>query len=356
MPELNDLIEVYNHMAAELHEERVRAEEQENFLQKMLSISPLGVLVLDFEARIASMNATAEKLLGLEFAAVRGQKLADLRTAQEGFVAGLGGLRVGEANILLLSGRRRVRCTRSELFDRGHARQFILIEELTEELHRTEKAAYDRLIRLMSHEINNTTGAVTSLLQSCLDYGRQLTEPDRQEFVEALDVAIRRSTHMNQFMKRFADVIRLPPPQKRPLDVHVLLQDITQLMLQEAAKRRIRIEWDRREPLPLVPMDAAQMEQVLVNIFRNALEAIVEDGRILLRTQQMNGRSEVHILDSGAGLSPEASDNLFTPFYTTKLGGQGIGLTLVREILEAHRFEYSLERTPEALTRFRILM
>lgn len=351
-PELDRLAQVYNTMVDRLREERIRNEERENFLQRVLETSPSGVLTLDFDGGIVLANPAAAAMLGRPAPELSGQRLAGLGTP---LAQALAELVVGEARVLTLRGSRRVKCQKGEFFDRGFPRQFVLMEELTEELRRSEKAAYGKLIRMMSHEVNNTVGAVSSLLRSCLHYRAQVSEPDREDFTQALEVAIRRTDHMNQFMQRFADVVRIPPPRRSAQDLHGLVRGIVRLLGEEIARRRIRIETDLLEPGPLVACDAAQMEQVLVNVLRNAMEAIGTEGTIRVRTGVRERLPLLVVEDTGPGLADEVRRNLFAPFYTTKENGQGVGLTVVREILEAHGFEFSLDSVPGGPTRFTIV-
>jgi signal transduction histidine kinase len=238
--------------------------------------------------------------------------------------------------------------------DRGFARSCLLLEELTRELHASEKAAYEKLIRTMSHEINNTSGAVISLLGSCLHYAGQVSETDRRDFVSGLEVATARTRHMNEFMKRFADVVRLPAPDPRPASVPDLLRDVARLVEPERARRRIAWHWRLEERTPLVNLDRVQMEQALVNIVRNAFEAIGEDGDVIVGLETRHGVLELTIEDSGGGIPPEVAPRLFTSFFTTKPEGQGIGLTVVQEILIGHGFDFGLETVAPGRSAFSI--
>ena len=352
--ELDGLAQVYNRMALMLREQRILNEEKESFLGRMLTATPSGVITFDFEGRIALANPGAARMLDCAPEALLGRTLLELDST---FARGLADLAVGATTVLVLRGRRRIKCQKGEFFDRGSTRGFVLMEELTEELRRSEKAAYDKLIRMMSHEVNNTTGAVNSLLASCRSYATQLAPSDRDEFETALDVAVRRTSHMNQFMRGFADVVRIPPPARTPQNLHRLLDDIVRLVEPEAASRQIRIVGEQAEAFPDVICDASQMEQALVNVLRNAMEAIGSHGTISLRTVDTapsHGVPALVIEDSGPGFSAETARQLFTPFFTTKENGQGIGLTVVREILEAHGFDYSFESTAGEPTRFSI--
>jgi two-component system, NtrC family, nitrogen regulation sensor histidine kinase NtrY len=350
-PELDQLIQVYNRMVDHLRDERVRLQEQNYFLDRVLTASPSGVVTLDFDGRVALVNPSALKMLGLPRENLIGRKLDELPAP---LAPALGALAVGEAKILPLQAGRRVRCQKAQFLDRGFARHFILIEELTEELRQTEKAAYERLIRLMSHEVNNSVGAANSLLHSCLHYAAQLSADDRPDFEHALGVVIARTDQLSALMKSFADVARLPPPRLELCDVRRLLEDVAVLLRAESERRKVVWQWEVGERLEPIPMDRAQIEQVCVNVCKNALEAIGEGGWIKVQVGRQGGRACVTVEDSGGALTPEVREHLFTPFFTTKAGGQGIGLTLVREILNNHRFDFALDGTPGESTQFTI--
>jgi C4-dicarboxylate-specific signal transduction histidine kinase len=135
-----------------------------------------------------------------------------------------------------------------------------------------------------------------------------------------------------------------------------VLDGIVRLLSARSDAAGIVWRWDLDQRVVTVLMDRGQMEQALLNILKNAVEAIVGDGTITLRVTSRSARTALAIEDSGAGISSEALANLFTPFFSTKPHGQGIGLTLVQEILAGHGFDYTLERTADDTTRFTVLM
>ena len=349
--ELDHLIKVYNRMADHLREERTRTQEQNYFLDRVLTASPSGVVTLDFDGRVTTVNPAAERLFQQSVGDLIGGKLSELKIP---FAGALDDLKPGEARIISLTGRRRVKCQRSQFLDRGFTRDFILMEELTEELRLVEKTAYEKVIRMMSHEVNNSVGSANSLLHSLLHYSGQLRGEDRQDFETALGVAIGRADHLNAFMRDFADVFRLPPPNLQPCDVEKLIEDVMFLFKAECARRRIDLRFEIEARPVLAQMDRSQMGQVFVNILKNAIEAIGEDGVGAIRIGKQAGKNFVVIEDAGCGISPAARANLFTPFFSTKGDGQGIGLTMAQEILDAHGFEFSLESLPGGPTQFTI--
>jgi signal transduction histidine kinase len=249
-----------------------------------------------------------------------------------------------------------VKCHKGTFVDRGFPRTFVLVEELTEELRQYEKAAYEKLIRMLSHEVNNTVGAANSLLHSCLTYAPQIREEDRHDFETALRVVIQRTEQLSAFMRSFADVVRLPAPRLELCDLRQLMESIAVLMRPACAERGVAWQWAiEGDGLGAVLLDRAQMEQAVVNVCKNALEAAGRDGTITVRMGRRGGRRFLAVEDSGPPIPEEVRALLFTPFFSTKENGQGLGLTLVQEILERHHFEYSLESEAGGPTTFTIL-
>ncbi len=378
-PEMDALVGVHNQMIDRLREERLRVVEQQGFLADLTIASPTGIIVLDFDRRSASLNPAAVRILGLsptsalddngieqstpgepiapvvrrdELAPDAIQTLTHIRCMVSlPCAAELESLDSGASTTISLRGNRRVKVHKAEFVDRGFRRQFLLLEELTEDLRRSERAAYERIIRMMSHEINNSIGASNSLLGSCLNYAGQLRPEDRDDFVGAIRVAISRAHHLNAFVKSYADVVRLPKPELQMCNVRDILDGVVLLMKPEAQSLGIGIEWAIEEEQQPAAMDRKQIEQVFVNVLRNAMEAIGKDGgTITLRL--WSGRLAIE--DTGCGLTPEVRDHLFTPFFTTKEKGHGIGLTLVQEILLGHGFDYSLDTVAGGPTSFAI--
>lgn len=342
-PEMDALIGIYNKMSARLREERLKAQEQHYFLERILAASPTGILTLDFDGKVSSVNPSAGLLLGVAEADALGRGLAAL-PGPASLAAELAALPLGESRVLS-AGRRRLKVSRAEFFDRGFPRSFLSIEELTEELRASEKAAYGKLIRMTSHEVNNSVGPVSSLLDSFRGYGEQLGEEDRQDFAGALAVAIARLERLSAFVGGFADMVRLPPPERRPCDLARLVGEILLLLRPQLEARRIAVGWEKGA-VPEVALDRNQLEQVLVNLLKNAMEAIGEDGEIALRLAEERGRPRLEVADSGPGLSEAVLPQLFTPFFSTKRDGRGLGLTLVREILTQHGYDFGLENRP----------
>ena len=348
--EMDELIAVYNQMIEHMRLERVKQQEQQFFLDKLIEASPAGIVILEFDGNIRSMNPIASRILGGSDKTRIGKPLA---IPGDEFSQQLAQLNAGDTLILAKSNGRTFRCQKSHFIDRGFQRQFLILEELTEELLKREKQTYGKIIRFMSHEISNSIGAINSILQSLLNYKNQLTHGDTEDFTEVIDVAINRNDHLNQFMQNYAGIVRLPPPAKEKHDLHEVLYSVTKLISVQLEECHIELSWDlAQEPL-ICEFDLQQMEQALTNILKNAQEAIGEQGRIIIQTSNQPDKV-LSICDSGSGFSEEERSRLFSPFFSTKKNGQGIGLMMIRDILTNHGFGFSLKRIDPQTTEFRI--
>jgi nitrogen fixation/metabolism regulation signal transduction histidine kinase len=349
-PEMDKLIDVYNKMIDELREERLKQEEQHYFLKNLIEASPSGVLVLDFDENITAVNPTALSFMNYKKDEILGK---NIRQLEGQFIDVIKNLKEDKPQTVALSGMQVYKCHKASFLDRGFNHFFVMIEQLTDEIVRSEKKAYGKVIRMMSHEINNSIGSVNSILNTCLEYKEQLLEKDAAIFENAVQVAIERNRHLNRFMMNFADIIRLPQPSFKEVDLHKLLHHVRDLMIFDLDKKNIRWEWQIQEEPMLLQVDPLQMEQVLVNIVKNAVESIEKDGFIRLETALKPARY-LKIYDSGKGIPAKIKPHLFSPFFSTKKQGQGIGLTLIREILINHNFKFTLENCESGLTCFTI--
>ena len=349
-PDVDAMVQLYNRMVDSLRDERTRLQEQHHFLSDILQVSPSGVIVLDFDGRIATVNPAAERMLGWPAAALLSRRLEAIASP---LAEALTDLQPNGAAVVTLAGGRQVKARCGSFVDRGFPRTFLLVEELTEELRQAERSAYEKLIRVMAHEVNNSVTASNSLLHSSLTYSRELSEATRPDFEHAIGVVIERTEQLNRFMQSFAGVFRLPPPNRTPERVLGLLEGHVHLLRARPDATQVAWAWEVDDPQMTVAMDRGQMEQALLNILQNAVDATGGCGTVTLRLHARNGRRAVMIEDTGPGLTAEVQSNLFTPFFSTKPHGQGLGLTLVREILTAHGFDYALERAGE-VTRFTI--
>ena len=348
-PELDNLIDIYNHMIDRLRYERTLQQEQHFFLDRLILASPAGIIILDYDEKISMMNPSAERYLGCIHEDVKGTLLSSTPSP---LALELSTIAFNETKVIQLSGLKKYKVHKSYFTNRGFRNPFLVIEELTDEIYRAELAAYEKVIRIISHEFNNSVGPINSILSSLKFYTRQLFPNDQNEYENVINVAIDRNNILNGFVKRYAEIFKLPPPIKELCNVNDVVYRMNQLFYHELKQRNIQTSLNLSQYAIMVNIDINQFEQVISNILKNAMEALNNNGKIEIITTL--SPSKLIIRNNGQPIGAEIQKKLFSPFFSTKKNGQGVGLTLIREILNNHNFTFSLETTSESLTEFHI--
>ncbi len=348
--EVDQLIGVYNEMIDHLRTERTLQEEQHFFLEKLIYTSPTGIIILDYDGLIKQINPKAMQILAIDERDLISHSVNDL---PDDFLKYIKDLRSGETKTIKLGGATTYKLQRAQFIDRGFSRDFIMIEELTAEILAAEKNVYGKVIRMMAHEVNNTIGPVNSIIQSALKTNNLWEGHHSDPLKDALQVALDRNQNLNLFMRNFADLVKLPEANKKRVDLNQLIISVSKLMEIKASEKNTRFELDIKDEPFYISADEQQMEQALINIVKNGIEAVEENG--IVKFIVNNKSRQLVITDNGKGITAEQSEQLFTPFYSTKKDGQGIGLTLVREVLMNHGFEFSLKTAAKRQTEFTII-
>ncbi len=349
-PDVDAIVDVYNAMINRLREERLSVREKNQFLDLLMESSPLGIIVVDFDDKIMDINRAAFKSLDVLPGDFRGCGLADLNSPLAGKLLNL---EFGDKKTLDRADGQKFLCRKLFFMDHGFKHPFYIIEEFSEEIRQAEKTAYGKLIRMMAHEVNNTVGAVNSILSTILDNEKSFVTDDQEEVIQMLGVAVQRNYRLNRFMQNFSDVVKLPMPEKDEYDLNLSMKNVILSLTPVLNESNIRIETEFEEPSPRLFADQSQMEQVFLNIIKNSIEAVGPKGHIHITT--FSAPVRIVVSDNGQGLSAESRERLFTPFYSTKIDGQGIGLTLVREILVNHGFQYRLANREAGGAEFEII-
>lgn len=344
--EADRIVNVFNRMMEQLKNERLRLREKNHFLDLLIKASPMGVIITTLDGEISELNPMAQKMLALRPEAVVGKKMNEIESplADE-----LAKVPKGETMTVRLNDSNIYRCTHSSFIDRGFQHPFFLIESLTDEVMKAEKKAYEKVIRMIAHEVNNTTAGITSTLDTAEQ--ALATEEGMEDICDVMRVCTERCFSMSRFITRFADVVKIPEPTLTIADLNDLAFACKRFMEGMCADRHITLRLEIEE-LKLVKLDTALFEQVLVNIIKNAAESIERDGEIVIRTL---APATLEVVDNGKGISKEAEPKLFSPFFSTKPNGQGIGLIFIREVLMRHGCTFSLRTYSDGLTIFRII-
>ena len=321
---LGDAIYDINTLAERLQRERLEFEESSYLLSKTLAALDSAVFVFDDEHRLRLLNPAAQRLLDGSRDRLFGLSAAEL---------GLASLLEGPATRLLAhafpgyGGRFEIR--HAPLRSGGRGGQLLVINDVGRVLREEERIAWQRLLRVLGHEVNNSLAPIQSMAGTLATLAARepLPEDWREDFRGGLDLIGHRAEALGRFLSSYSKLTRLPPPQLRAVELATLLGKAAKL------EQRLPIILEVGEPL-VVQADPDQLEQALINLLRNAVEASLPQGGVRLRWARDGERACIEVVDDGPG--PPPSDNLFVPFFTTKPGGSGIGLALVRQIAEAH--------------------
>jgi signal transduction histidine kinase len=231
---------------------------------------------------------------------------------------------------------------------------------LAERTRREEIANWRRLVRVLSHEINNTLGPVGSVAATIRDrIAPRVVDADAAEDLKlASRLIVERVGALAGFISGYSDLAKLPDPERQSVDFNKLVQSAAQIFAEEAGRRSVRIVQSYDQRVDGALLDPGQMERVVINLVKNALEAAPgASGEVAVRTHRpARGRVELIVEDNGPGIAPDARKNLFVPYFTTKPGGTGIGLALVRQIVLGHGGVVTAEDRPGGGTLMRVVL
>ena len=324
--ETDIIVRTFNDLLNRLRSEHLRLEEQYTFLNLLVEASPMGIIQCDLNGNITSMNPSAREMLSPNIEeTLHALPLGETTTVRN----------LGEPLLFRIS--------HLSFPDRGFQHPFYLIESLTSEVRRAEKAAYERVIRMIAHEVNNSVAGIVSLMEN----GKLK--------LENVDGASERLSALSEFVTRFADVVKIPQPQLQLCDLSEEVEACRPFLENLCLTAHVRLEFCLTDEAVPVHLDTILFQQVLINIVKNAVESMEEKKGLIVITSTPSSPPQLIISDNGRGISPSVAPHLFTPFFSTKPQGQGLGLLLIRDILTAHHCTFSLMTDPvDHLTRFTI--
>jgi len=330
---LGDVMTEVNALAETLHEQRLGAVEATALLRTVMAQIDVAVFAFDPEQRLQLVNLTGERLLGRPAEQLLGHTAATL-----GLDAWFGEAR-GVIALDLPGGTGRWDVRRTTFRLGGQRHELLVVSDVSRPLREEERQAWQRLIRVIGHELGNSLGPIKSIAGS-LDALLQRDPPPADladDLRRGLQVIGSRADALGRFTTDYAQLARLPPPRLAPVVLKPLLQRVAGL------ETRVPV-LVRPGPDVTVNADGDQLEQLLINLLKNAAEATLETastGGIVVGWQRTARGVDIWVDDNGPG--PPKTANLFVPFFTTKAGGSGIGLVLCRQIAEAHGGAVTLE-------------
>jgi two-component system nitrogen regulation sensor histidine kinase NtrY len=339
------MIEV-NELSKLLRERRLGAIEASALLRTVISEIDAAIFAFDAQLRLRLVNRAGERLMAAPAERLLGREATEL-----GLRRCLDAEDLTALEISFPGGRGRWGIRKSAFRESGHQHALLLVTDLSQALRDEERQAWQRLVRVLSHELNNSLAPIKSIATSLLSNASRDPLPAdwNDDMQRGLTVIASRAESLTRFMDAYSRLARLPRPRFGRVAIGELLQRIALL------ERRLEIEVQPGPPIT-IQADADQMEQVVINLVRNAVDAAIETGGGVSMSWSAPARHvEIVVADEGRGLGGSA--NLFVPFYTTKPGGTGIGLVLSRQIADAHGGTLTLENRADrsgCIARLRI--
>lgn len=322
---LGEVMDEANLMGQMLREQRLQAMETANLFRRVMETIDVAIFAFDAKGRLRLVNRAGEHLQQKPL-----ERLMDLPADELRLEECLAGPQPRTVEMAFPGGTGRWRMSRRTFRERGEPHQMVVLSDLTRELREEELQAWQRLVRVLGHEINNSLAPMKSIAGSLRSVVRQagVEGEAREDVEEGLDVIASRVDALSRFTGAYARLAKLPEIQPEPVDVGGLIG--------RAVKLETRLDVGVTPgPEASIHADAAQVEQALINLIQNGVDAAKETGGGVDVSWRKNGAGlEIVVADDGPGLSSNA--NLFVPFFTTKPGGSGIGLVLSRRIAENH--------------------
>jgi nitrogen fixation/metabolism regulation signal transduction histidine kinase len=321
---LGDVITQLNAMGATLRAQRLGALEATTLLRKVMEEIDVAVFAFDGENRLRLVNRAGERLLGRP-----SERMLNDRAEALGLAEHLEGDEMQTVQRTFASGAGRWGVHRTQFREGGLPHQLLVVTDLTRALREEELQAWQRLVRVLGHELNNSLTPIKSIAGSLETMIQRNDDDWREDARRGLSIIASRSESLSRFMGAYARLARLPRPHLAPIEVGAWIRSVASL------EQRLPVVV-RPGPAVEVQGDRDQLDQLLINLLRNGVDASLETGGGVTVSWDRTGphHLEIVIEDEGAGLANTA--NLFVPFFTTKPGGSGIGLVLSRQIAEAH--------------------
>lgn len=327
--DLIELVDAHNALGQALRDQRLSLVQRELLLDTMVQNTPVAMLLLDPARRVVLGNLAARRMLG-DGRRLEGHALDELLqqappAVGEAFARGGDGMfTVGDDNDPDNGAEDIYHLARRMFRLNGRLHELVLLRKMTAELRRQEVQTWKKVIRVISHELNNSLAPIASLAHS----GAELLRRGQYEKLPiALATIEERARHLEGFLRDYARFAKLPAPRGEPTSLPAFVE-----------KLRTQVDFTIEGTIPdeVVRFDPAQMEQALLNLLKNAHESGTAPGTVALAARRIADGWRIDVLDRGSGMNESVLSNALLPFYSTKRSGTGLGLALAREIAEAH--------------------
>jgi two-component system, NtrC family, nitrogen regulation sensor histidine kinase NtrY len=357
-----DLNAEFNEVLEAFRKARSEKEEHWQYLNTVVQQVRTGILSFDPEGNVQLINANAKKFMGVQTI----KNIDELTEKNPKLLEALKAVEPGKSTLYKADQDFLLTIQATELRIRGNTMKLLTLQNIQTELQQQEIEAWQNLTRVLRHEIMNSItpiSSLTSTLREILDHDMtkaddhyELKSEGAEDLREGLSTIENRSKGLIKFIDAYREYTSVPQPKIKTIIVKELLEKVAQLMRPEIKKTTINFSVSYDSEYLTVQADEELVEQVLINLVKNSIEALWEtpDGRIELSGKYTGNTVLIEVADNGSGIIKEALNRVFVPFFTTKKTGSGIGLSLSRQIMQMHNGSLSVESEPGVRTVFKL--
>ena len=365
----DELANAFNGVIKDFQKIRSEKEEHYYYIQNIIQHIDIAILSFQKDGKIEMINKAAKNLFEINFL----KNINDLNDWNEEFVRVLSNIKTGENTLIKINKKDdifqlSIYATEFRLNDRNV--KLVSVKDIQAELEEKEMEAWQKLIRVLTHEIMNSIAPISSLTSTLMLMTKELNEelktylPDdfddetAQDIKQALITIYKRSTGLIHFVDTYRNLTKIPKPNFSIFMVKDLFNHVCNLLQKDLEKQNITCEIDIQTSDLKIIADEQLIEQVMINLLKNAIHALEEKegGKILLKSfVNKRGKTNIQIIDNGVGIVKEVLDRIFIPFFTTKTTGSGIGLSLSKQIMRLHKGNIIASSQENEYTKFTLI-
>jgi len=355
-----DLNVAFNEVLEAFRKARTEKEEHWQYLNSVVQQVRTGILSYDIDGNVQLMNANAKRFMGM----ANMKNIKELIQLNPKLYHAINSVEAGKSELYKSSNDLYLSIQSTELRIRGIDVKLITLQNIQPELQKQELEAWQNLTRVLRHEIMNSItpiSSLTSTLREILDHDMtrkeshyELKDEGADDLREGLSTIENRSKGLIKFIDAYREYTSLPKPKMVTVRLKDLIETVAQLMKTELKKTTIDFQYEWSSEYLTIQADVEMIEQVLINLLKNAIEALAEtdNPKLTLSGRYDENVVKIEVIDNGPGIIKEALEHIFVPFYTTKRTGSGIGLSLSRQIMQMHNGSLSVESEPDVRTVF----
>lgn len=355
-----ELNTAFNEVLEAFRKTRSEKEEHWQYLNTIVQQVRTGIISFDPEGQVQLINPIAKKFIGLQNI----KNIRELKDANPHLHEALLEVQSGKSNLYKSGTEYLLTLQATEMRIRGNTVKLVTLQNIQTELQKQELEAWQNLTRVLRHEIMNSItpiSSLTSTLREILDQDMisknnhyELKTEGAEDLREGLTTIENRSKGLIKFIDAYREYTSVPQPKIKTIRVHDLLEKVAQFLKPEIRKTKIEFTCNCNSEFLTLQADEELIEQVLINLVKNAMEAVEQTDNPKVELKGMNEGNDIiiEVIDNGPGIIPEAIERIFIPFFTTKKNGSGIGLALSRQIMQMHNGSLTVKSEPDVQTKF----